>query len=139
MTRRISMSKAKRLTESLKSKNRRFQESSRSVSDWFSHEWMENDVGIRKMSWLFGLYDEKDFKGLTQALKETFKPDDKVNYLFGSGKDLIDLLDLLKREDKKPKVFQDTYVFQADNGNYKDHNVVYSADEYGNVAVVVAH
>ena len=139
MARRISMSKAKRLTESLKSKNRRFQESADSVYEWFNHEWMRVDIGTRKVSELLGSFDENDFKGLTKALKATFKPTDKVNYVFGDDPELEDLSDLLWGEDKKPKVFQDTYVFQAETGSIGNDSVVFATDGYGNYAVVVGY
>lgn len=133
------MSKAKRLAESLRSKNRKFQESADSVYEWFNHEWMRVDAGTAKLSELFGSYDENDFKGLTKALKATFKPTDKVNYAFGDDPELEDLSDLLWGEDKNPKVFQNAYVFQAETGNYKDHNVVFASDGDGNYCVVVAY
>lgn len=139
MTKRISMSKAKRLTESLKSKNRRFQESADSVYEWFNHEWMRVDVSTRKMSELLGSFDENDFKGLNQALKVTFKPTDKVNYVFGDDTELEDLSDLLWKEDKNPQVFRDTYVFQANTGKFGNDNVVFATDGYGNYVVVVGY
>lgn len=84
MARRVSMSKAKRLTESLKSKNRRFVESLGSM-EWFERgvkaykpSVMKRDVAISELS---------DYEGAEKALERVFSSSDKLVVALGLYKD----------------------------------------------------
>lgn len=137
--RKEKLSIARKLTESLRAKNRKFKESADSVYDWFQDEWMDLDVYTGKLSEVLNGFDESDYTGLTKALKTAFKPTDKVNYIFSDDQELEDLQDLLWSEDKKPEVFQDAYIFNVDTGNVKDEPVVFATDGYGSYCVVVGY
>ena len=138
MARRISMSKAKRLTESLKSKNRRFQESADSVYEWFEKEWPKLDSYVSTASKILNDLDgSNSFDGLPQTIRYAFKPTDKVRYIFGSEKKLEELEDLAWKENRRPKVFRETCIFTVNTGRKEDEFVVIGSNNYGEFFVVV--
>lgn len=135
MARRVSMSKAKRLTESLRSKNRRFQESADSVYDWFESEWLDLDTYTLTASQIPNEFDS--FDGLPQAIKYAFKSSDKVRYSFGYEEELEDLENLAWKEDKRPKVFRETSIFKVNTGRVEDEFVVIASNSFGEFFVAV--
>lgn len=93
MARRISMSKAKRLTESLKSKNRRFQESSLSVYDWFEKYVKSYKPSTMKRA--DAIEELSDFEGMQKALERTFSSSDKLVVALAVYKDTAKLSEQL--------------------------------------------
>lgn len=93
MARRVSMSKAKRLTESLKAKTRRFVESSISVSEWFEKYIKSYKPSIMKRS--DAIEELSDYEGMKKAIERTFSSSDKLVVALAVYKDTAKLSEQL--------------------------------------------
>lgn len=127
MARRVSMSKAKRLTESLRAKTRRFLESFDSIT-WFEKEL--KGLKPSKLSVSDAIEELSEFEGSAEGIKKVFKPSDILLIIAGYYKELDKLEDVLLKERYKSFGYEDTTVFLDVNvGNYTTPVVISKAKD----------
>lgn len=110
------MSRAKRLAESLRKRNRKFIESFDSLT-WFEKELKR--LKPLKLSRSDAIEELSEFEGSNKSIEKVFKPSDVLLAVVGYYKELDTLEDVLLKERYKNFGYEDTTIFLDVNvGSY---------------------
>lgn len=110
------MSRAKRLAESLRKRNKKFIESFDSIT-WFEKELKR--LKPLKLSRSDAIEELSEFEGSDKSIEKVFKPSDVLLAVVGYYKELDTLEDVLLKERYKNFGYEDTTIFLDVNvGSY---------------------